>query len=190
MTKFDTLLLSGKNIFNIDDLSALWEQTKRAQTVWSIKQYVKSGKVQRLRRGLYAIDNSKLDPYILANKALAPSYITGLTVLQKFGLSFQSTNTIHSAAQKTKIIKINNVEFIYHGIKSGAFFNDFGLEKSGSAFMASKERAIADMIYLYGSKYDFERMDGVDWDSLKEISKIYAAKSVENRVLELERKYA
>jgi predicted transcriptional regulator of viral defense system len=106
MSKFDILLLSEKNIFNIDDLSALWKQNKRVETVWSIKQYVKSGKIHRLRRGLYIIDNSKLDSYILANKALTPSYITGLTVLQKYGLSFQFTNTIHSAAKKTKSIEI------------------------------------------------------------------------------------
>jgi predicted transcriptional regulator of viral defense system len=171
-------------------LSAIWGQYKRSDTVQSVSWYVKSGKLKRIRRGLYAIDRDNLDPYVVANKAVTPSYVTGFTILIKHGLSFQVTNTIHSAALKSQTIKIDDIEFIYHGIKEDIFRNDIGIEKNDDVSEASLERAVVDVIYYSGGRFQFEDyLDGIDWVKLRQIGRIYGKKSMMKALSELEKKY-
>jgi hypothetical protein len=117
--------------------------------------------------------------------------VTGLTILIKHGLSFQGTHTVHSATLKTQTVMLNGLEYIYHGIKKTVFYNDLGIEKNANVAEASLERAMGDIIYYTGGKYQFEDyLDSVDWPKLKSVGKIYGKKSVERFISDLEGRYA
>ncbi len=99
------------------------ELLERSETVWSVSQiaqimpeikigslhdkliyYVGVGKLQRLRRGIYA--KRKFNPYELANKLYAPSYVSLESVLVKEGIVFQYYETIFLIASVTRDVQV------------------------------------------------------------------------------------
>ncbi|GHU09298.1 hypothetical protein FACS189431_7120 [Alphaproteobacteria bacterium] len=188
MTKLNQLYISGMRVFNTDDLSVLWGQDKRTDTVQSVKKYTKDGKVFRLRRGLYALDAESATEGEVANKALAPSYVTGQTVLAKHGSTFQVTGTVHSAALETKKITVVDTIFQYHTLRPDIFFNSDGVEKIDGVNIATLERAIVDLVYYSRGKYQFEDVEKVNWSKMKKLAKNYN-KTTEKRIKEMEAKW-
>jgi predicted transcriptional regulator of viral defense system len=187
--KMKLLLKSGHNVFNMDDLGLVWGQNKRSDTVQSARDYARKGELTRLRRGLYAVDPQNIQIEEVAGRAFTPSYVTGETVLAMKGLIFPATTEIHCAALKPKKITVGNTEIIYHMLKPEVFYNTIGIENRNNFAVASLERAIADLIYIYDGKYDFERLHDVEWDKLVEIGKIYQKNVVVERIDDLRRKY-
>jgi predicted transcriptional regulator of viral defense system len=190
MTKLNELLSTNKTVFTLDDLSVIWGQDKRSNTFQSAKEYAKAGKLVRLRRGLYILPKAKPNPAEIANKIVVPSYLTGETVLKKYGLSFQLDNRITSAALVSRKIELDTTEYIYYKFYDAIFFNLRGVSNEGGVTTASRERAIADLIYLNGSSYPFEDLANIDWPELKEIGNIYGKKSVVENIMKLEKRYA
>jgi predicted transcriptional regulator of viral defense system len=183
------LLQDGRNVFNIDDLSLIWGQNKRSNTVQSAREYAKKGDLVRIARGLYVLDKKTAKLEEIASRAYVPSYITGETALAFYGLIFPATDEITSASTKTKNLDIDGVRYHYYMLKKDVFYTTKGIKNLGTYSIATLERAIADLIYIHGGKYDFERLENVDWDKLERIGKIYGKKTVVRRIKELRRKY-
>jgi hypothetical protein len=186
MSKINDLLLSGRTIWTLDDMSVIWGQTKRSDTAQSAKHYARSGNLIRIRRGVYALPNAQLSPVEVANKLVVPSYLTGESVLKKSGASFQASTNITSAALVPRKITLGEVSYIYHKLNSQVFFNTLGINDA----TATLERAVADLIYIFGGRYQFEDLSGVDWGKLHEIGQIYGKKSVLTHIKKLEELYA
>jgi predicted transcriptional regulator of viral defense system len=189
-TKYNLLLQSGQNVFNIDNLSVIWGQKKRSDTVQSVRNYVKSGQLFRLRRGLYTLNKDSLDVFEVANKAWTPSYVSGQTILAKHGTTYQSISTVHSISPTSKKIMIEGTIFLFHMVKEEIFYNQLGIENRHGIYFASLERAVADLLYYSGGNWQFENLENVNWEKLKEIALIYGQKILVERVLELEKIYA
>ena len=190
MTKLNDLLSTNKTVFTLDDLSVIWGQDKRSNTSQSAKEYAKAGELIRLRRGLYTLPKAKPTPAEIAGKLVTPSYLTGETVLKKTGLSFQIDNRITSVALVSRKIELSGTVYTYYKFNEDIFFNPFGLINEDGMTVASRERAIADLIYLNGGGYPFEDLTGINWQDLKEIGKIYEKKSVLVNIRKLEKRYA
>jgi len=189
MTKLNELLSTNKTIFTLDDLSVIWGQDKRSNTYQSAKEYARAGKLVRLRRGLYTLPKARPTEVEIANKLVSPSYLTGETILKKYGLSFQIGYQITSAALVSRTISLDNTTYIYYKFNEEIFFNPCGVSDKDGVTSASRERAIGDLIYLYGEGYPFENLNKIDWHELKEIGKIYGKKSVMRNIKKLERRY-
>jgi hypothetical protein len=189
MTKLNELLSSNKTVFTLDDLSIIWGQDKRSNTFQSAKEYARAGKLVRLRRGLYTLPKAKPTSAEIANKLITPSYLTGETILKKHGLSFQMSNQVTSAALVSRKISLNNTLYIYYLINEEIFYNPYGVINEDGVTGACCERAIGDLIYLYGENYPFEDLTDINWQELKEIGKIYGKKSVAENIKKLEKHY-
>ena len=59
--------------------------------------------------------------------------------------------------------------------------NSLGLEKKGNYFIASRERAFLDTVYL-NKNYYFDNLSSLDWDRCFEILYIYENKAMEKRL--------
>jgi hypothetical protein len=186
MSKINDLLLSGRNIWTLDDMSAIWGQRKRSDTAQSAKQYARSGDLVRIRRGIYALPGAKLVPSEIARKLVAPSYLTGESVLKKSGMSFQLSSHITSAALVSRQIALDDHTYVYYKLNDQIFFNPLGV----TAGIASPERAVADLIYISGGRYQFEDLSNIDWEKLRVIGQIYSKKSVLNNIAKLKELYA
>jgi len=187
MTKLNQLLKLDQTVFTIDDLSVVWGQNKRSDTVQSIRNYVKSGKIYRLKRGLYSTQKTP-DIFCVANKIIPPSYVTGLTVLIKNGLSFQASDTIHNAAKYHKKITVSNQIFLYQKLDERILFNSSGLEFTNGALFATTERAICDMFY-WNEKVEIDFYNSINWDRLSNLAQLYNKKTVVSRVAILQKKH-
>jgi predicted transcriptional regulator of viral defense system len=186
MTKLHKLYTTQQKIFTIDDLSVIWGQNRRSDTVLSADWYVRSGALTRIWRGVYRLSDATVSESEIANKLVVPSYISGQTVLARHFLTFQVTGTIHSVAPKTKSIAIDQTTFSYHAVKPAVFNNDLGIERVDGVNVASLERAVADLLYYSKGRYQFEDLSKINWQTLRQIAKIYGQKSLIKKVKELE----
>jgi hypothetical protein len=174
------------------------ELFERPETVWSVSQiaqimsevkigslqdklayYVGVGKLQRLRRGIYA--RRKFNPYELANKLYTPSYVSLESVLVKAGVVFQYYETIFLATSVTKTIQIGEIKIQYRRIRPEVLTNLSGITQANGYSEATKERAWLDSVHLYRD-YHFDHLDVLDWDKVWEIMSIYQNKAFEKRV--------
>jgi predicted transcriptional regulator of viral defense system len=189
-TKLTKLLQSGLTVFTLDDLGIIWGQKDRLATRQSARDYASRGSLARLRQGVYALPHTELDTYVVANKLLAPSYVTGLSVLAGAGLSFQYTNRVFSVAAYNKSHELGERTFVYSQVKASVLFNPLGLNSSSTASVAGVERAITDLIYLSRGRYPFEVIKGIDWGLLADCATIYGRAYVPRAVERLKEGYA
>ena len=189
-TKLTKLLQSGRQVFNLDDLGIIWGQKKRSDTRQSARDYAAQGSLKRLKPGVYALPHVDLDTYAIANKILAPSYVTGLSILTDAGLSYQYTDKVFSIALYNKSYEVDGSNFIYSQAKPSVLFNSLGLDEKAKFSIASTERAIADLIYLSKGQYPFEKVEGIDWDLLESCGEIYDCAFVLREIGRLRELYA
>lgn len=187
MTKIESLLVSKKNLFSLQDLAVIWKVQESKKLKEQIKYYLRKGRLHQIKRGIYSLkkEYSDLD---LAQKLIPLSYITFHTALSIQGINFQYYTEIHSSSLKSRRIKVDNKIFVYHKIPQQAFYNDLELLKKATYTIASPERAIVESL-LFVSKMGFDHIDNIDKDKLIKIAKIYENKRLEARVKELIKQY-
>jgi len=76
---------------------------------------------------------------------------------------------------------VGGQEIFYRKVKNEVLLNSLGIEERNFYFIASKERAFLDSIFLYKDYY-FDNLRPLDWDIVEEIKKIYSSKILEKRV--------
>ena len=187
MTKIESLLVSGKNLFSLQDLAVIWEVGESKKLKEQVKYYLRKGRLHQIKRGIYSLkkEYSDLD---LAQKLIPLSYITFHTALSIQGINFQYYTEIHSSSLKSRRIKIGDKTFVYHKIPEQAFYNNLGLIKEPTYTIASPERAIVESL-LFATRLGFDHLDNIDKDKLIEITKLYENKRLEARVKKLIKKY-
>lgn len=178
MRQYDILkIYKAKNtVFTTKEISLIWRETNLSLVKSRIFYYVKKGKLYHLRRGIYAKDKN-YDRFELATKIFKPSYISLESVLQREGIIFQYYKSISVVSYLSREFVCDGQKYIFHKIKSPALFNDVGLEKKENYFIASKERAFLDALYLY-KNYHFDNLKSLDWQKCFEIASIYKNKTL------------
>jgi len=178
----DVLLRSSRTIFSTKDVALLWGEEREDTVSARLNKYVKSGKLIRVRRGLYAKDKN-YDKFELATKIYIPSYISFETVLTRAGISFQYYDSIFVASYVTREINISGQKISFVRIKDYVLSNTAGIEHAEGYSIASKERAFLDRIYI-SKDYHFDHLDVLDWDKVFGILSIYNNKRMEKKVRE------
>ena len=145
-----------------------------------LNYYVHQGQLYAVRRGLYARDKN-YDPYELATKIFTPSYISFETVLLQSGVIFQHYSTIFVATYQKREIECDGHRFSYRKMKGVLLVDPTGVENRGNYFIASKERAFLDMLYLHNDYY-FDNLEALDFVKVFSILPIYNNKRMEKIV--------
>jgi len=171
MKHFDILLHSGKTVFSYADLTLLFG-TDNTNTLKSfLQRAVKQNLLEKVMNGMYSF--RKYDFLELASSLRKKSYISLETILQKEGVIFQDySNTITLVSDNTLEKNIAGKSVRFSKIKDAILLNPLWLNYTGRYFIASKERAICDRIYLSGDYY-FDNLSGVDFEKLETIAAIY-----------------
>ncbi|MEA3441854.1 MAG: hypothetical protein U9R58_16380 [Chloroflexota bacterium] len=162
---FETgLLLSG----NVDP-SGIRRQLSR----WK-----EAGKVYQLRRGLYALappyQKVRPHPFLVANRIVPASYVSLQSALAYYGMIPEYvpvTTCVTTGRQGYWETPLG--DFNYRHIQVG-FFNGFhfiGVDEEQSVFIASREKALLDLVYLQpgGDSTDYlrelrlENLDRLNW---------------------------
>lgn len=182
------LYRSNSTILTFKDISMLWKSTNRDLVKRRVNYYVKTGKLYAIRRGIYAKDKN-YNEYELASKIYVPSYISLETVLQKEGIIFQHYSSIFLVSYLTREIKCKRQNITYKKIKNTILTNPKGLIKKENYFIASKERALLDTLYLYKDYY-FDNLKNIAWDTCFELVSIYENKNLKKKLEALQKTYA
>lgn len=161
----------------------LWGEPSSEAVRVRLNYYVKQGNLFRIRRGLYAKDKNynKLE---LATRIFTPAYVSFETILSKEGVTFQFYSQIFVASYLTREITIDDQLYSFRKIRNLLLMNSIGVELKDESSLATKERALLDTLYL-NTDYQFDNLDGVDWEKVFEILSVYGNKRMDKKVKEL-----
>ncbi|MBN1445745.1 MAG: hypothetical protein JW957_06535 [Candidatus Omnitrophica bacterium] len=152
--------LKNKKYFRVGEISGiLGIKPSSARVLCSrLKQ---QGLVVRLKRDFYILretwDNLKYEDSLkLANILQVPSYVSCMSALAFYDVSTQVQRSFFESVslKRTRKFNADSAVFNYYKIKKALYF---GFEKKDGVFIASKEKAFLDAVYLYSfGKYRFD----------------------------------
>jgi len=176
----EVLLRSPQTIFSPKDVSLMWGEESENIIKNRLNKYVKSGKLFKVRRGLFAKDKN-YNRYELATRINTPSYISFETVLGSSGMTFQYYGNIFVASYIKRNMEVDGQRIEFVRMKDYVLSNTLGIENSDGYARATKERAYLDTIYR-SKKYYIDNESPLDWDKVFEILPIYHNKRMEKTV--------
>src|SRR4030042_3722070 len=142
-----TIYRNPQTVFTSRELSILFPKISYVSLKNRIAYAVKMGQLLCLRKGIYG--KKEFNFFELANKVYAPSYLSLETVLEKEGIVFQRYETLFLISYLTRRIKVGGQEIFYRKIKDSILLNNLGVGEVNHYFIASKERAFLDAVFLY-----------------------------------------
>lgn len=187
MSGLNSILRSPQTVFTFNDVALLWRETNTKSIISKVNYYIKIGQLVRIRKGIYAKDNS-YNRMELASRIYTPAYISFETVLTRSGINFQFYNRIFVASYLTREIKVNDQVYEYKKIKDSILVNPIGIKNTDGIMIATKERAFLDTLYIRGN-YHFDNLDGINWEIVNEILPIYNNKRMNKNINETYAEY-
>jgi predicted transcriptional regulator of viral defense system len=172
--------------FTVEDLQDLLEIKPESARVLCTR-YTKDGLFIRLKRNFYILDESwesfaKADFLKIANLLQVPSYISFMTALSWYEITTQVQRDFFESASLKRSIRfdIRGTAFNFCKLQKKYYF-DF--VKEDDIFIATKEKAFVDSVYLFSfGKYriDFNSLDldKLDKSRLSEILMSYPQKTI------------
>jgi len=186
--KYDDLQrFSEKPFFAIENIADLLDITIPSARVLAAR-YAKRGIFIRLKKNLYLTDqrwrNSSRDDLLkIANFIQVPSYISFMTALSLYEVTTQvQRDFIESASLKRSAhFNVKGTLFNYYKMKREYYF-DF--ERRDGLFIATREKAFADMVYLYSlGRYSIDLssldMAKLDKKKLRKIISVFPRRTKE-----------
>lgn len=170
-------LLNEKLYFSSKDVADVLH-IKEASARVLCTRYVKSGLFVRLKKDFYLLrekwERLKLEELLtIANFLQVPSYISLMTALSFYEVTTQVQRGFFESVciKRTAKYEIDSINFYFYKLKKELYF-DF--VKMDDFFIATKEKAFLDAMYLYSfGKYSFD-LDSIDLSKLdvKKISEL------------------
>lgn len=151
-----------------------------------LDRWVKSGRLIQLRRSVYSVAPpyraEAPHPFLLANHLRKPSYVSLQSALSYYGMIPEVVPVTTSVTTgRPEKLETPLGRFVFRHLKKTAFFGYAQIEMSRgqSAFLASPEKALLDLLYLmpgcdspeYLEELRFEPTDHFDWEALRRHAK-------------------
>ena len=153
-----------------------------------LARWMKIGRVQQLRRGLYMIappyQKVKPHPFLVANRLQRASYVSGQTALAFYGLIPEVvpvTLSVTAGRPERLATPLGVFEFrhVKPGLLCGYRMTDLGL--SQQALVATPEKALLDLVYLqpggdaptYIHELRLQNLERLDLDELHHQAEIF-----------------
>jgi hypothetical protein len=166
----------SRSVFRLNDIAMLMGVSDFKSLNKRLNYYVRARKLNNPRKGIYT--KPGYDPEEMACSVFTPSYISLQYVLQKAGIVFQYDSRITSVSYLSRIIEIENREFIYRKIKGSSLVNTAGIIRQKNHInIASPERAFVDFLYLE-KEFHFDNLNPLNKEIVYELLTIYKSKAL------------
>ena len=172
MYRLSELTRIDRKLFHTNDLALLWGITNKHNLYMTITRYIDKGVLFPIYKGLYStVPISTLDPLELG-KAIVHryTYLTTESVLAQAGIIAQITYSYTFVSDISKKAAVGSLTFLFRQLKDEYLHNPIGVINQKGVFMATPERATADMLY-FNPHYHFDAPDSLDMDIVKSIQK-------------------
>ncbi len=170
---------STSSVFTLPAVALLLGETNFQLLNQKLHYYVHTGKLLRLRKGIYA--KPGYNPEELACVLYTPSYLSLEYVLQKAGVVFQYDSRLTAVSYLSRSVEADNRLIAYRKIKNEILINMRGINRSGNINIAIPERAFLDMMYL-NAAYHFDNIHSLNEKVIRELLPIYNSKRLAQRV--------
>ncbi len=177
--------LKKKLYFTVEDVANVLN-IKQSSARVMCSRYVNNEFFIRIKNNFYILsenwDNLTREDFLkISNYLQVPSYISYMTALMKYGVTTQvQRNYFESCSLKrTKVFSVKEIEFRYFKIRKDYYF---GFEKKDNIFLATREKAFIDALYLYSFgkyKIDFSSLDlnKLDKKKIIEITTVFPSRT-------------
>lgn len=138
--------------FSTQDAAILSAQSPPVVAV-SLNRWVYSGRIERLRRGLYTLNeddrNVSIDNALVASLLVEPSYLSGVWALSNYSIIPESVFTVTSATKGRHLDFKNSFgNFSYYRLPERAWFGFKEVKVGGGlVLLADPEKALLDTLY-------------------------------------------
>lgn len=181
------LMKSGHTVFSYKLLQEILGISNKNTLKTIVASCIKSKILLTIHPGYRGFSDYSLLEF--ASKLKSPSYISLETVLQQEGVIFQDYSKQTSLIGNNSItLHINNHNYCFHKMKLELLLNPLGINISKSFSVASKERAICDILYFFPN-YFFDNINKLDIKLMKELILLYP-KTTQKRIYSIISDYA
>ncbi|MFO7625026.1 MAG: hypothetical protein R6V73_11800 [Anaerolineales bacterium] len=172
MYRINELLQSDRKLFHTNDLAILWGISNRQTLYMTISRYIDSGVLFPVYKSLYAtIPVDTLDPLELGVAIIHRyAYLSTETVLSQAGVLSQVVYDYTFISDQSRRVTMGTWSFRYRQMKDEYLFNPVGIVRQKQVFVASLERAAADLLY-YAPDYHFDVTAHIDFEQVRSIQK-------------------
>lgn len=135
---------TGRNVFSLEQLARLSSRTYESARVLA-HYLVKNGNASYLRRGVITFST---DNFVNASQLVEPAYISCGSALFHHGL-VQQVQYMTTAVTTARSVSLEDIGIRYRRIPPDLFYG-YDIVRIGNTYynMATKEKAIIDMVYL------------------------------------------
>ncbi|HEY1645110.1 MAG TPA: hypothetical protein VGF75_01855, partial [Candidatus Saccharimonadales bacterium] len=147
MYRINELLKFDRKLYHTNDLAILWGISNKNTLYTTIKRYVEKGILISIYNGLYStVPIDQLDKVALGQAIIhKPAYLTTESVLFEHGVISQRVYAYTFVSGQSKKITVDGNSYIFRKLDDAYLNNRIGVEDKGDYFVATLERAIADM---------------------------------------------
>jgi len=172
MYRLSELLRLGRKIYHTNDLAILWGITNKHNLYMTITRYIDKGVLFPIYKGLYsAVPLASLNPLELGQAIIHRyTYLTTESILSQSGIISQPVYDYTFVADLSKHVSMGQWSFRYRQLKDDYLHNPTGIVAQDGVFIASTERAVADMLY-FNPKYHFDIPESIDFEKVRLIQK-------------------
>ena len=172
MYRISELIRLDRKIYHSNDLAILWGIANKNTLYTTIKRYVQKGVLIPIYKGLYStVPLPQLNPLELG-KAIIHRYtfLTTESVLAQASVIAQTTYRYTFASDLPKKATVGSMSFLFRKLKDDYLHNPIGITNQNGIFIASTERAVADMLY-FNPRYHLDVIEAIDWEKVKMIQR-------------------
>jgi predicted transcriptional regulator of viral defense system len=172
MYRLSELIKLDRKIYHSNDLALLWDIKNKNTLYTTIKRYVQKGVLVPIYKGLYStVPLTQLDPLELGKSIIHRyTYLSMESVLAQAGIIAQTTYMVTFVSDLPKKVIVGSMSFLFRQLKAEYLNNPTGVTNQNGVFVATPERAVADMLY-FNSKYHFDVPESIDFKKVKSIQK-------------------
>ena len=172
MYRISKLIRLDRKLFHSNDLAVLWGISNKNTLYTTIKRYARRGILVPVYKGLYStVPIAQLNPTELGVAVIHKyAYLSTESVLAQTGIIYQATYGQTFVTSVSKKLRLGGMSFLYRKMKDECLNNPSGLTEINGVFVASTERAVADMLY-FNPNYHFDMPDNIDWEKVNVIQK-------------------
>jgi hypothetical protein len=172
-----------RTVFRLKDVAMLIGETVFDSLRIKLNYYVRTGRLQNVRKGIYCKPNYNREE--LACRIFAPAYVSLEYVLQRAGVVFQYDSRFTVLSYLNREVEIDGQIYAFRKIKNELLVSQQGIEQQGNTVtIATPERAFLDMLYLNGAMY-FDNLRPLNREKMEQILPIYNSKILTKRVYKI-----